>query len=222
MTSPTILLSHRLDNDTPGYRGSKAISIDVVSDMDRGDPSNSLHLAMSNHVGTHIDAPRHFAANGDAVTVPDPQFWFFRSPVILDLRGLELGTLVTAEHVEAAGQSVAGADMVLLRTGWEDVRGTDAYWNTNPGISSCVADFLRTNASSCRCLGMDLISLSGYEERAEGRNSHRRFLDHDDPIWLIEDMTLSDPALEHLRAVLVSPLFVADADGGPVTVWGWV
>lgn len=222
MTSPTILLSHSLDADTPGYRGSSAIAIDVVSDMDRGDPSNSIRLSMSNHVGTHVDAPRHFAARGATVTTPDAEFWFFQNPAVVDVRRLELGTLVTAAHLESVGARLDDADIVLLRTGWEALRDSEAYWNTNPGVAADVADFLRERAPQCRCLGMDIISLSGWEERAEGRISHRRFLDHESPIWLIEDMALADPAVDRLKRVLVSPLFVAGADGAPVTVWGWV
>ena len=63
-----IFLSHLIDNDTPTYGDSSGIKISHATCMDHGDTANSLSIKINNHVGTHIDLPKHFDNNGKAVS----------------------------------------------------------------------------------------------------------------------------------------------------------
>jgi arylformamidase len=80
-----ILLSHILSLDTPAYGGDEGLSIGKVRDMDKGDSCNASHLSFSNHLGTHVDAPRHFVVDGKSVDHYHPQDWMFNKPLIIDI-----------------------------------------------------------------------------------------------------------------------------------------
>ena len=66
---------------------------------------------------------------------------------------------------------------------------------------------------------MDLISVSSYSNREEGRKAHHAFLNPEvgEPILLIEDMKLDLDT--SFTKVIVSPLRIEKADGVPVTVF---
>ena len=66
---------------------------------------------------------------------------------------------------------------------------------------------------------MDLISISSYSNRSEGRKAHHAFLNpaEGEPILLIEDMKLD--VFNLISKVIVAPLRIEKADGVPVTVF---
>ena len=113
-------------------------------------------------------------------------------------------------------------DLILIRTGYEKFRGTNRYTLTPPGLSSKTAEFLRTHYPKLRCIGMDLISISSYSDREEGRKAHHAYLNPDtgNPVLIIEDMKLS--SINYLKKVIVAPLLVDEADGAPCTVFGYI
>ena len=65
---------------------------------------------------------------------------------------------------------------------------------------------------------MDLISVSSYSNRLEGRKAHHAFLNPEegDPILLIEDMKLD--TVGPFSKIIVAPLLIDKADGVPCTV----
>ena len=69
---------------------------------------------------------------------------------------------------------------------------------------------------------MDLISISSYSNREEGRKAHHAYLNPKSgkPVLLIEDMKLS--SISHLKKVIVAPLLVDKADGVPCTILGYI
>ena len=65
---------------------------------------------------------------------------------------------------------------------------------------------------------MDLISVSSYSNRSEGRKAHQAFLKPEigNPILLVEDMKLNIKG--PFSKVIVAPLLIDKADGAPCTV----
>jgi kynurenine formamidase len=116
-----------------------------------GSSSAAEAIALSTHVGTHIDALCHFSSNGKlhggeesgglqsysnglerySVDTIQP---IFRRGVLLDIARLQgmdvlpVDFVITPEHLDraSAGLNVQPGDVVLLRTGWS------RYWD-NPG-----------------------------------------------------------------------------------------
>lgn len=218
-----ILLSHTLDEHTPMYGNGPGFVREAQKSMLAGDSCNSSVFKFPNHIGTHIDLPFHFCEAGLTLSDYEPEFWSCHEVQILRCP-LQPAELCSATHLECAYQESPvknpNARVVLLYTGWCDKRDTEAYWKTPPGYLPEVAPWLRKTFSQINFFGFDTISLTSFSHRDVGREAHRAMLCQDKPIVIIEDMALT--ALKNrdsLRSVLVSPLFIAKADGAPCTVW---
>ncbi len=78
---------------------------------------NAQYIQTSNHMGTHLDAPRHFVTKG--MTIDQiPMEWLFGPGVLVDLSDEmdELG-LYTPKMIEDRVE-VRNGDLVFLHTGW--------------------------------------------------------------------------------------------------------
>ncbi len=78
---------------------------------------NAQYIQTSNHIGTHLDAPRHFVTNGRTID-QIPMDWLYGPGVIVDLRD-EMGDLgaYTPKMIEDRVE-VRNGDLLILHTGW--------------------------------------------------------------------------------------------------------
>jgi arylformamidase len=219
-----ILLSYPLSIQTPIYGNGEEVQIQFDSQIARGDSCNTLNIGFSNHAGTHLDCPFHFDETGTKLTNYPEEFWMCQNIQILraDLAEKELCHL---SHLEKAYKQAEvkkpEAEMVLLITQWYQRRDETCYWQTPPGFVPETAHWLRERFPRIRFFGFDLISLSSYAHREIGKKAHKSFLCDESPVLIIEDMDLSPlEKISEVNNVLVSPLFVHDADGAPCTIWG--
>ena len=217
--SKYVLLSHVLRQDTPSYGNRDKVIIRVNSSIKCGETANSSCLILSNnHIGTHIDVPRHFSMDGKRTIDYPIGDYVFQNCQIVDLPKTEACLIGPDDLME---QSIdADVDLLLIRTGFENLRGEDDYWNNNPGLSPDLADYLRERFQNLRCVGFDFISVTSWKFRQEGRLAHKAFLAPKNgkrPIWAIEDMSLKD-AREKMKKVIVAPFLVEDGNGTAVTV----
>jgi len=213
-------LSFPLDLHTPAYGGAQGLEVEHLTSIQAGDTANTVRVRFPNHLGTHVDAPAHFFDEGATLSDYAPEDWVFTRPVLADA-AVESGELVSQRHVES--QVPSDTDLLLIRTGHGQARGTDAYWQEGPGLSDELGFWLRTERPSVRAVGMDLISVTTRLARPEGKAAHRAFLDpagSGSPIRLIEDMDLAT-CPKTLGWIVVSPLDLRNGDGGPVTVWAF-
>ena len=218
-----MLLSYPLNDKTPAYGDGEKFQITPCKQMANGDSCNTEEYLFSNHMGTHIDGPAHFSKEGKRITDYSDDFWRCDKIQILALE-LADAELCSAEHFQKAWDESPmkqrDAEMVILFTGWFQKRYQESYWKTPPGFLPETSEWLRSTFPKIRFFGFDLISLSSFAHRDIGGSAHRAFLDNDSPILIIEDMDLSALAKgSTLKNVLVSPLFVSNADGAPCTVW---
>ena len=210
-------LSHYLSEKTPLYGNGKGIHFVPDKEIERGDSCNTTNLSFPNHSGTHIDFPYHFNSTGKTINDYPTEYWQFDHVEMIDLSGkVTDGQIVGPELFSCFENS--RMDLLLIITGYGSYRGTDRYTLTPPGLSSDLAPFLRKNFPQLRCIGMDLISISSYSNREEGRKAHLAFLspDEGEPILLIEDMKLDIKG--PFERVVVAPLLIDNADGAPCTV----
>ena len=214
-----IYLSYSLSLDTPAYGGGDSIKIYHEKSIEKGDSCNTSYWSLSNHLGTHVDFPRHFVRAGKTSEDYSPDFWIFHSPFILDISPVEPGHILEPEAVDmdAVPNNI---DMLVIKTGFCHLREKDIYWENNPGFAPGMATSLRKRFPHLRVLGFDSISLSSFALRKIGREAHKAFLDHPRPILLLEDMELSIVNNNmQLKQIIVSPLRVEGADGAPCTVF---
>lgn len=216
-TSNVDFLSHVIGEDTPAWAGRVAFErSDKKSIKCNGDSCNEQSWQFnSNHIGTHIDVPYHFHADGYAVSDMAAGDFVFRKVQLIDHRAGQ-AELIDLQKFEID----ADADFLLIRTGFESVRAKTDYWEQGPGLTADSGMFLREKFPGIKGVGFDFISLTSYQHRDEGRRAHQVFLDPNGighPLLIIEDMHLQK--LQRAPStMIVSPVRVAGADGGPVTV----
>jgi len=210
-------LSYFLSENTPLYGNSTGIEFNVDKQINDGDSCNTMNLSFPNHSGTHIDFPYHFNSQGKTLTDYPADFWEFKQVTLVDLSGKVSESQIIVSEMFPSLEN-RDIELLLIKTGFGIYRGTDRYTLTPPGLSSELANYFRQQFPVLRCVGMDLISVSSYRNREEGRKAHHAFLNPKEgqPILLIEDMKLDvdDP----IKKVIVAPLLIENADGVPCTV----
>jgi kynurenine formamidase len=140
-------LSRELFHRTPAHPSHPPIVMGVWNDHSEvktaGETrftSKALHLSLSDHAGTHIDAPCHFNPASDAASIDQvPLEDFYTSAFCLDLSHVPLKHEITVPEMEAAlaasGQTIAKRDTVLIHMGVNKrLFGTPGYLTDFPGL----------------------------------------------------------------------------------------
>ncbi len=215
-----IRLSHIISQDSPSYGNRDWFSIKTNSAIQDGNNSNSSTWIFSNnHIGTHIDVPYHFCSNGKKTYELPLDNYFFNSVQLLDMP-CNQAELIGIKEIEQSLPIRKEIELLLIRTGFENYRQEEYYWNNNPGLAPELAKYFRSNYPKLRCVGFDFISLTSWKYRHEGCKSHKSFLcpDKGNPILIIEDMSLK--AIKNtIKWVIAAPIFVEDGNGGAITVF---
>ena len=212
-----IFLSHLIDNDTPTYGDSSGIKISHATCMDHGDTANSLSIKINNHVGTHIDLPKHFDNNEKVLEQYPACEWVFNNVQLVNI-SLKEEEMLSVSHLKKKLRE--DIEVLIIKTGFEKFRHQESYWKNNPGVLPEVGTWLRNNFQSIKIIGFDFISLTCFQKREIGRTSHRAFLEsnkNNEPIRIIEDMKLSEIDTDPKKLVVL-PLMIKGADGVPVNI----
>ncbi len=140
--------------DTPMFFAHGAPKIEPV--MRHGvDPAATNALTVSEHTGTHVDAPLHFDEHGLAMDQVPVETLLLRPYKKFDLTGLDFapGDLIPADALTRAGESAGitlePGDIAILETGWDrNLPGGSAgrepgWWGRNePGLAPDACDML--------------------------------------------------------------------------------
>ena len=218
MGNKLIRLSYNITYNTPTYGNRNKLVVNQ-----RTEKINDFYITESkwnfttNHLGTHIDVPKHFVNEGLSVTDFEEDFWVFNNVELIDIPK-EKGELIEGYEIVNKIHNPLKIELLLIRTGYEKFRNSDKYWNDNPGISPEAAKLIREKLPNLRGLGFDFISLTSYRFRNEGKMAHYNIFKNNTPFIVIEDMKLTS-ASEKKFSVIVSPIFVEKADGSPVNVF---
>ena len=204
-----IYLSYFLNEKTPAYGGEEgSIVFDRVKSIANGDTSNNLKLTFPNHIGTHVDFPFHFNLDGKKGSDYPADFWVFNSVGFIqcDVDSIE-------EHLSGLPTDI---ECLILKTGFASNRGNEVYWKEQPVIKSYLANVFKEKFPKLRLFGFDMISLTSKLDRQEGKLAHIGFLIEND-ILILEDMNLENLS-NTPSTVIISPLQLEGADGGPCSV----
>ncbi len=212
------LLSHPLTSNSPLYGESPRVKAKLSSSIASGAACNAYMLYLNDHSGTHADAPRHFRDAGLTIADFADDFWYFDSILLLDVPK-EMNALITAEDINVYHQDIERCQLLLVRTGFERYRVSDSeiYRLYNPGFTAEAAWALRKHRQ-LRAVGVDLVSISPYQNRAVGREAHRAFFA---PVPGDEFVLLEDVHLAGIRCpdrVIVEPIFRMPIDASPVVI----
>jgi len=126
---PPVVMTVWGDHDEKKYAGNTVFT------------SKAVYMSMSDHAGTHVDAPVHFDPRPGALSVEQmPLENFYTSAFCIDLSHVPLKTAATLEEVQAAvaasGQTIQKGDTLLI---WmatnERLLGKAGYLHDFPGLS---------------------------------------------------------------------------------------
>jgi arylformamidase len=108
---------------------------------------NAQYIQTSNHMGTHLDAPRHFVTNGKTIDQL-PLDWLFGPGVIVDLSDvLDELDIFTPEMIEER-VDVQNGDILFIHTGWakyaylEPEGDEEKYIHRHPGPHHSICEWL--------------------------------------------------------------------------------
>ena len=220
MRNKNIFLSYILDEQTPTYGDRNKFEQIKKSDISKGDVANDTTISTTVHIGTHIDMPYHFFEDGQNIEDFDADFWIFNKPLIIEINQ---DNFIINENLinQLDGIEDMGYDILIVKTGICNIRDKKEFWDKNYGFSPNIANYLRNNFSSIRVFGFDSISVSSFQERMIGRESHKAFLDPKNPILLLEDMDLRNINQNtKFEEIIILPLRISNCDGLPCTVIG--
>lgn len=221
-TTEYIFLSYFIDSHTPIYGNSQQPKIIQKSSLSKGDTSNTFILELNNHSGTHIDAPYHFINDGKRISEYPLKNLIFSRIAVLDCDVGKDG-FISSELLKHFPDKLRDAECILIRTNFGLFRNETVYRTHNPGILSDAIKWLRTKYPSIRCIGIDSISISGYQHREEGRKAHKEaFVENKgmaEPLLLIEDMNLNALSENHiLKKIIVIPWQIEGIDSAPCSI----
>jgi len=162
-------LSREITHRMPVHPAHPTVAIGVWNDHDEvkragatAFSSKSLHLAMGDHAGTHVDAPCHFDPRADAPSIDQmPLETFFTEAVCLDLSHVPPRHQITIAELEAAEQAAGveirpGDTVFIYMAHYERTWGTDAYLHDFPGLSVEAARWLA--AKGIVSFGVEAVS----------------------------------------------------------------
>jgi kynurenine formamidase len=221
MSETYVFLSHPLGPTTPTIPGNAEVRFTLLADHSRGDRFTQSTVETVNHNGTHVDAPRHFNANGLTITELEPDAWRFSSPVVLDLEAGD-DELLTGERLRPHAQLLPAADAVLVRTGHGRFRRSNPrrYAERNPGFDRSFGEVLLEHGGRVRGLFADVPSFCAMQRVDPGLEFHELMLGsrRDDRfVLLFEDVDLS-MQLNSIAYLWALPLLLDGLDGAPVTI----
>ncbi len=148
-------------------------------------------LTLASHTGSHLDAPLHKIAGGNAIDAL-PLECFVGPALIADLRGIEPHGLITPELLSTALPDLPPDTIVLMATGWGDIRERSDRWlYQSPKITPKAAEWLV--AQRIRGLGVDHWGIGGWDAENDAM-VHTILLSQG--VWIVEELRFPPEAFQ--------------------------
>jgi arylformamidase len=193
--------------------------VDFVADAPAIGSMNTV-FTLNSHIGTHIDAPRHFYADGGAVDELPLDRLVMRQAVVLDVSGKPAGAGVTAEDLDRIGIVPAPGEIAVIKTLWTDrAWGTPDFWSNTVYLDPSVGEWVA--AREVAAVAMDCFPEKPFWRMtltpAERGANHKRWLKAGIP--MIQLLTHLDRIADRFMLVAL-PLRLKGMDGAPARVVG--
>jgi kynurenine formamidase len=208
-------LSHTLETGMPAWPTQARYSSVVYESYDQGDGALHSGITLSEHTGTHIDAPKHFIKGALSIDNLPPDTVIGRGYTI-DATFLSPGALLSASEIQAfeeANVPIEKGDIVMIRFGWDEKYriqpDSGEYLKDWPGLAADGAAYLLSKG--VKVVGCDALSIDAYGNT--GDPCHHLLLGKDVPI--IENIT-NLALLPVLSFVIGLPNKFKDGSGSPI------
>jgi len=194
-------------------------SVDHLADAPVTGTMNTV-FTLNTHIGTHVDAPRHFYSDGGAIDEVALEQLALREAVVLDVSGKEAGAGVTADDLVRTGVKPAPGQIAVIKTLWTDRSwGKPEFWENTIHLEPSVGEW--TAACGIAAVAMDCFPEKPFWRMAltpaERGANHKRWLKAGIP--MIQLLTHLDRIGDRFSLVAL-PLKLAGMDGAPARVIG--
>jgi arylformamidase len=193
--------------------------VDVRADAPAVNSMNTV-FTLNSHVGTHIDAPRHFFADGDSIDHAPLDRLVLREAVVIDVSHLPAGTGITAQHLEATGVRPRPGQIAVIKTLWTDrAWATPEFWDNTIHLEPSVGAWVEqcgVAAVAMDCFPEKPFWLKQLTPDERGAN-HKRWLKAGIP--MIQMLTHLGNIGPRFRMIAL-PLRLRGMDGSPARVVG--
>lgn len=195
----------------------------IAGDLDKGDLFQVTTLKISCHSFTHVDARRHYFADGDSIEAT-PLEDVVGDAAVIDLMDVEPNEAVGPEKLERRFSHVRPRDMVLFKSGWDGKRSfrTREFWLDSPYLTRDAALFLK--ARGVRTIAYDFPQ--DYVIRMLLHGEIRPIAEHVTHDILLRagvnmiEYVVNTAAIVAERVLLsAAPLRIPGADGAPARVY---
>lgn len=179
------------------------------------DPINVTEMQMVVHIGTHVDAPRHFFMDGPAFH--DIPLDRLTGPgVVISIIGKNAGDMIEIADLERSKVEIKAGDIVALHTGWSRHAHSHAY-HDHPHLSPTAAQWLADRSIKLLACDMPTPDLP-IARRPPGYNwpAHQIFLSRG--ILVSENVTNLDTFSNQRVEFLFLALNIEESDGAPARV----
>jgi kynurenine formamidase len=152
-------LSQPLNQDAPSWPFYPPFEVKYIKRKSEHGV-NAQYIMSSNHMGTHLDAPRHFVTSG--LTIDQlPLEWLYGDGVIVDLSHLDELDIFTPKDIEDRVE-VREGDILIIHTGWHEYANfgktpdEEKYILRHPGPHYDIVEWLIEK--KIKLWGVDMIS----------------------------------------------------------------
>ena len=193
--------------------------VDTLPDADTTHSMNTV-FTLNTHIGTHIDAPRHFYADGEPIDRTPLDRLVMREAVVIDVSAKKAGEGVTGEDLERSGVRPRPGQVAVIKTLWTDrAWGKPEFWSNTIHLEPSVGEW--TERCGVAAVAMDCfpekpfwqMSLTPQERGA----NHKRWLKAGIPMI---QMLTNLGAIGARFDIVALPLRLKGMDGSPARVVG--
>lgn len=214
-----ISLSHWIDESSPTYGDQGGFNRESISSIKKGRTANSEFWSFNNHIGTHIDFPKHFFDKGKSSSDYSMPFFVFNKVGIIFLDKIPRpNQIINFELIKNECNRIEkNIEVLILKTGFEKYRNENKYWSDNLSYHMDLGIKFREKFKNLKIFGFDSISLTSINNREMGKLAHLEFLQRESSILILEDMKLSKINKgDFPEQIIISPLMIKNSDGSPV------
>jgi kynurenine formamidase len=156
-------MTHVIEVGMPVWPGEPQPDIQETKSLEK-DICAVQNIQLSNHLGTHLDAPCHFIKQGVAIH-QIPLETLIGKAIILDFTEKKKDNFITEEDLRAHMELIAPGARVLIKTGWDKYFAPETFYEGFPCLTLDAAEFLASR--EIRLLGMDTPSPSPVDDPDE-------------------------------------------------------
>jgi kynurenine formamidase len=203
-------LTLTISESIPSFPGSPTPQFISWSNL-KEDGYNLELLFLSSHTGTHMDAPYHFAKNGQKIHQISLDRLIGKATII-KLHKTKNTTITKSDITlfEKKNGTIPNRSSVFFFTGWQKNLKKNNYFTENPGLAISAAKYLASK--KINLVGIDSPSIDLGKD--ESFSVHHILLKNN--ILIVENLANLNKISSNEFNFTILPLKLKDATGSPV------